>query len=93
MGTGLKDILTLTKQLFWPSVLGGGKRNLHLFMLTSTKKEQWDMVGKWMVEGKLRTVIEDDNVFDLADTGKAIEKLKTGRTRGKIVVKVAEDGQ
>ncbi len=92
-GTGLSDVLRLTKMMLWPSWLGGGKRKFQLFLLGGTKKQQWDLVGKWMVEGKLRTVIEDDNVFDLASVDKAFEKLKTGRTRGKIVIKVAEDGQ
>jgi len=92
-GASVNDVLNVTKIMLWPSLLGGGKRKYLLFMLTSTTKEQWDLIGKWMVEGKLRTVIEDDNVFDLADIDKAFEKLRTGRTRGKIVVKIAEDGQ
>ncbi|KAK5956710.1 hypothetical protein OHC33_002197 [Knufia fluminis] len=91
-GTGIKDVVLLTKLMMWPGVLGGGKRPFQLFMLSGTTKEQWNLFGKWMVEGKLKTVIEDENRFGLADIDKAFEKLKTGRTRGKIVVKVAEDG-
>lgn len=91
-GVSLSAVTTLMKMMLWPGLLGGGKRIFHLFMLTSTKKEQWDLFGKWMAEGKLKTVIEDGNVFDLANIGEAFEKLQTGRTRGKIAIKVAEDG-
>jgi len=92
-GTSLSAVAALTKMMLWPGALGGGKRSFQLFMLSSTKKEHWELFGKWMAEGKLKTVIEDGNVYDLADIGKAFEKLQTGRTRGKIAIKVAEDGR
>ena len=36
-------------------------------------------------------MIEDDNWFDLADAKKAYMKLSSGKTRGKIVIKVGAD--
>jgi len=44
-----------------------------------------------MAEGKIKTVIEDDNRFDLADAGKAYRKLNSRRTRGKIFIKIGAD--
>jgi NADPH:quinone reductase-like Zn-dependent oxidoreductase len=44
-----------------------------------------------MAEGRIKTVIEDDNRFDLEDARNAFLKLNTGRTRGKIVIKLGAD--
>ena len=46
-------------------------------------------IGTWMKEGKIRAVIEEK--FPFEDAQKAFTKLKTGRTRGKIVVDVASE--
>jgi alkaline phosphatase D len=42
-----------------------------------------------MGDGKVRGI--KDSVFEWADAPKAYEKLKTGRARGKIVVRVPQD--
>lgn len=76
---GIKDILELMKMSLMPGWLGGGKRNFHIFTIAGSKNEDWEVIGKWMVEGKLKTVIEDGNRFDLADIGNAFEKLHTGK--------------
>lgn len=91
INTGVKDILGFLKMYLMPGWLGGGKRNFQFFSLSGSKNEDWEVIGKWMIEGKLKTVIEDGNRFDLADIRNALEKLHTGRTRGKIVIKIAED--
>jgi NADPH:quinone reductase-like Zn-dependent oxidoreductase len=41
-----------------------------------------------MSEGKVKAVV--GGVFPMGDARKAFEKLKTGRTRGKIVVAVSD---
>ena len=69
-----------------PGFLGGVKRKVEGF-LTSHNVEQLQQIGDWMAEGKVRTMI--DQTFTFEDAPKAIEKLKTGRARGKIVVDVA----
>ncbi|RMD39810.1 hypothetical protein DV735_g5314, partial [Chaetothyriales sp. CBS 134920] len=87
------SLAEVAKILLWPSWLGGGKRPFHVFMLLGTQKEDWDLIGKWLVAGKVRTVIEDENRFALSEIQSALQKLQTGRTRGKIIVTVAGDGQ
>ncbi|KAL8782245.1 MAG: hypothetical protein Q9213_005548 [Squamulea squamosa] len=78
----------LTKSM-WPRWFGGGQRPWEFLKLQS-KLEDYAQIGRWMQEGKVRAVV--DEVFSMDDKGpvKAFEKLRTGRTRGKIVVKIAE---
>ncbi|RMZ75922.1 hypothetical protein DV738_g5210, partial [Chaetothyriales sp. CBS 135597] len=86
-------LIETAKILMLPTLLGGGTRPYGIFMLFGTEKEDWELIGKWMVEGKVRTVIEDDNRFALSDIQSAVRKLQTGRTRGKIIITVAEHAQ
>jgi NADPH:quinone reductase-like Zn-dependent oxidoreductase len=46
-------------------------------------------IGLWMEEGKVKAVI--DKKFPFEEAPKTFAKLKTGRTRGKIVVDVASE--
>ena len=73
----------------WPGWLGGGQRPWEFLHLVS-KVEDYAQLGRWMQEGKVRAVV--DEVFGMEDKGpvRAFEKLRKGRTKGKIVVKVAE---
>ncbi|KAF7503808.1 hypothetical protein GJ744_003249 [Endocarpon pusillum] len=73
----------------WPRWLGGGQRPWEFVQLVS-KVEDYEQIGRWMQERKVRAVV--DEVFDMENKGpvKAFEKLRTGRTRGKIAVKIAE---
>ncbi|MCJ1225812.1 hypothetical protein MMC12_002461 [Toensbergia leucococca] len=91
-GMDFGSFALLAKKMFWPSALGGGKRK-YLFLGAQNKKEDFELIGRWMAEGKIKTVIEDDNRFDLADAKKAYMKLSSGRTRGKIVIKIGADNE
>lgn len=82
----------LAKKMLWPSALGGGKKK-YQFLGVRNKKEDFELVGRWMAEGKIKTVIKDDNRFDLVDAGKAYMKLNSGGTRGKIVIKIGADDE
>jgi alkaline phosphatase D len=42
-----------------------------------------------MEQGKVKAVL--DSVFEWEDAPKAYEKLKLGRTKGKIVIKVPQE--
>ncbi|KAF2414975.1 GroES-like protein [Tothia fuscella] len=79
----------LVKNMALPSWLGGGQRPFQ-FLTLKANREDFAELGKWLAEGKMRTVI--DQVFEWEDVPKAFEKLKTGRTRGKIAVHVTAKG-
>ena len=72
---------------YWPSWLGGGKRPWEFMHIVSNVPE-FTILGQWLQEGKLRTVI--DEVYGMDDKGpvKAFQKLRTGHARGKVVVKI-----
>lgn len=86
---GSADFATI-KNIFsiflWPSFLGGGQRKFG-FVAANSDVQQYEQIAKWMKEGKVKPVIEQ--VFAMDDVAKAYERLKTGRTRGKLVIKVA----
>ncbi|KAK7416531.1 hypothetical protein QQX98_005135 [Neonectria punicea] len=68
-----------------PRCLGGGRRKF-LFHSVTANPEHFAQVASWIGEGKVKPVIEEE--FDLEDAGSAYTKLKTGRVRGKLVVRV-----
>jgi NADPH:quinone reductase-like Zn-dependent oxidoreductase len=88
IGGELSDIRILATRALWPTVLGGGKRTWK-FIVAQQRHDHLALVGQWMQEGKIRAVIDGD-VFAFEDAPKAFEKLRTGRTRGKLVVKVSD---
>lgn len=79
----IKNILSI---FLWPSALGGGQRKFQ-FVTCAANATQYAELAKWLAEGKMKAVIERE--YDLEQAGEAYERLKTGRTRGKLVVKVA----
>jgi NADPH:quinone reductase-like Zn-dependent oxidoreductase len=83
----LNGIYSILWRMCWPSLLGGGKRKLELLQVKN-KEDDFRQIGEWMQRGKVRAVIEE--TFELGEATRAYEKLKTGRTRGKIVVHVTE---
>lgn len=74
------------KVMLWPSMLGGGQRKFE-FVNLAAKAAEYERIAQWMQEGKIKAVIEKE--FELEDAGKAFAHLKTGRSRGKVVIKVA----
>lgn len=83
----LGTMSSLASRSLLPSVLGGGKRSF-LVMMVQTKHDDYVHIGKLMQEGKVKAVV--DETFEYKDAPKAFEKLKTGRSRGNIVVTVAK---
>lgn len=83
----VSSIFAIAKAMLLPSAFGGGSRKYH-FVGVTNKAETLTQLGQWMKEGKLRVPIEA--TYDLEDGGKAFEQLKTGRTRGKILVRVSQ---
>jgi NADPH:quinone reductase-like Zn-dependent oxidoreductase len=68
-----------------PAVLGGGQRPF-AFGMAATNFEDFTKIGELVADGKVKPVI--DEVFAFEDAPKAYQKLKTGRSKGKIVVRV-----
>ncbi|PWN87283.1 putative zinc-type alcohol dehydrogenase-like protein C16A3.02c [Acaromyces ingoldii] len=68
-----------------PALLGGGQRTLVNMMSTSSQREL-DTMAAWMKEGKVKAIIDSTYTFDQVPT--ALTKLKLGRARGKIVIRV-----
>lgn len=86
-GGSMADIKSTTSRALLPTFLGGGKTNFKLIM-TKQSHAGLKQIGQWMKEDKVRAVV--DEVFAFEDAPKAYEKLKTGRVKGKIVVKVSK---
>lgn len=80
-------VWTIVERMCWPTVLGGGRRAYQMLGVKN-EREQFVRIAEWMREGKVKPVI--DSVFEFRDAPKAYEKLKGGRARGKIVVRVTD---
>lgn len=70
------------------SLLSWGKRKF-VFVDAKPDTAVFEQLAAWMVEGKLRAVI--DSTWEFGDVPKAYEKLKTGRAKGKVVVHIKQD--
>ncbi|EWY85658.1 hypothetical protein FOYG_12791 [Fusarium oxysporum NRRL 32931] len=80
-----KSLLTINLLPRW---LGGGKRKFKYHSVTANRKD-FGQVADWMKDGKIKAVIEEG--FGLEDAGRAYARLKEGRTRGKLVVRVGTE--
>ena len=81
----LKSMFSMAQILYLPTWLGGGKRKSQM-LLRKSDMGDYTKVAELMKEGKVKAVI--DKVYPLEDAGEAMAKLKSGRTKGKIVVQV-----
>jgi alkaline phosphatase D len=84
----LSGMAVVGSNMLRPSFLGGGKAKYQMLMAQGSKSNL-QTLGEWMKEGKLKAVL--DEVYEWENAPKAYEKLKTGRTKGKIVVRVPQD--
>src|SRR3984893_5234579 len=60
-------------------------------IVVQTNGDQLAQIGKLIDEGKIKVIVSE--TFPLADASKAQAKADTGHTRGKIVLKVAEEAK
>lgn len=81
----VSGILSMAESRLRPRWLGGA-RNRWSLMLCQNNKQQLEQIVAWVEAGKMKTVV--DEIFDFENAPAAIAKLRTGRARGKIVVKV-----
>ena len=81
--------LSAMRQLFGnlliPGFLGGGKGK-YVVVMAKGNNACFQQLATWVQEGKLRPVL--DSTFEFDNVPKAFERLKTGRARGKVVVRV-----
>lgn len=66
-----------------PAWLGGVTRSWKFVLAYNDAKAMQD-IREWVAAGKLKSVV--DETFRFEEAPKAIEKLRTGRARGRIVV-------
>jgi NADPH:quinone reductase-like Zn-dependent oxidoreductase len=75
---------------YMPRFLSGAKRQ-HLTVFAKPDPEDLSQIAEWMVEGKVKPVIDSKYKFD--DLREAYQRLKTGRARGKLILEIAPEGE
>lgn len=83
---GANSMSVFPRRVIQSSFLGSGKTKFKILAF-KTSKMQLVELGQWVLEGKLKVLI--DSTFDFEDVVKAFEKLKTSRARGKIIIHVS----
>ncbi|KAJ0418802.1 putative oxidoreductase [Aspergillus carlsbadensis] len=76
---------TLGKNALCPFMFGGGRARFKPYFAKSNRAAL-QQISEWMAAGKARTVI--DSVFEFEDMPRAIERIKSGRSTGKVIVHV-----
>lgn len=77
-------------RLIRPRIMGGGQRPYHLVFFKN-RYEDMKQITDWIRDGKIKPVI--DSVFAFDEAVQAFDKLRTNRTRGKIVIRVCSKGR
>lgn len=73
-----------------PGFLGGGRRKL-VMAVADVNEGSLEMIGKLIAEGRVKPVVE--RVSPMEEVAEAYRLVKTGRTRGKVVIDVAGETQ
>ncbi|KAL2018370.1 hypothetical protein VTK56DRAFT_905 [Thermocarpiscus australiensis] len=84
----LQSAKMVSSRLLLPPFLGGGKRKYEMFTLRRSSVADLKQLAQWVAEKKIKVVIEE--VFEFEDVPKAFEKLRKGRSAGKLVIHVAK---
>ncbi|KAJ5826101.1 hypothetical protein N7474_003239 [Penicillium riverlandense] len=87
---GASDVMTFVGRVGWPSFLGGGRRK-YVVVMVKNNQRQLVQLGEWLATGAIQMQL--DSVYEFRDAGKAFEKLRSGRARGKIVVHVSDPNE
>ena len=88
-GATTRSLVAGLKRKLWPGFLGGLKGKVVGFWPDPNTKDL-AKIGEWMAEGKVKPIF--DQRFPFEDAPKAIERLKTSRAKGKIIIDVGEEG-
>jgi len=84
----LTHVFNVLKVSYMPAWLGGGQRTAK-FLRRKSSAVDFAKIAQWIAEGKLRPVIE--RIYALGEAAEAFARLKTGRSKGKLVIKVATE--
>ncbi|VUC24868.1 unnamed protein product [Clonostachys rosea] len=84
----MRSVFNLITAAVVPTALGGVKGRLVTFVAKDSI-EDLEKLLKWKAEGKLRIVV--DSTFEFKDAKVAMEHLKAGRVKGKVIVKADPD--
>lgn len=84
---GASSMLTFVARIGWPSFLGGGRRK-YVALATKVDQKRLAQLGEWVADGAI--TMQLDSVFEFCDAVKAYERLRSGRSRGKIVLHVSD---
>jgi NADPH:quinone reductase-like Zn-dependent oxidoreductase len=82
----LVHVINVLKVSYLPAWLGGGQRAA-MFLRRKSNADDFAKIARWIAEGRLRLVVE--KVYGLDEAGEAFARLKAGRSKGKLVIKVA----
>lgn len=88
MNLGSMKTFVLTLVGLKANILASMKGIRYKFLFMYPDGEQLDEIRKLIEQGKIRPII--DSIFPLSNIQKAIEHSELGRTRGKIVIKIAD---
>lgn len=84
---GASSMLTFVARIGWPSFLGGGRRK-YVALMPKLDQKRLAQLGEWVADGTI--TMQLDSVFEFCDAVKAYERLRSGRSRGKIVLHVSD---
>lgn len=85
--TSFASIRQTALMFLLPRFLWGGRRKIN-FIGAKADSEVFARLARMMKEGRIRTLVEQE--YALEQVGEAFARLKTGRTRGKIIVRVSQ---
>lgn len=81
------SLYTTAMMLLLPSILGGGQRPIK-FIVAKADRTAYEQMAQWLKQGELKTQVEKEYTLD--QVAGAFAKIKTGRTRGKIIIRVID---
>ncbi|PNH47093.1 hypothetical protein VD0004_g1081 [Verticillium dahliae] len=76
---------TIAKNSACPSMLGGGKAKFEAYFAKSNRAG-FEQIAEWMANGQVKTVV--DSVFAFENMPKAVARVKSGSSTGKVIVTV-----
>ncbi|KAI1322850.1 GroES-like protein [Xylariaceae sp. FL0255] len=80
----IKDLLTIK---LWPTFLNGNTKRRFQLVGRVTSAKDYDQIATWISKGFVKPVMEQ--VYEIEEVRAAFARIKSGRTRGKLVIRIA----